>query len=356
MLASCEYMPEELQECVSESCEVYPVDEGEVPPHIQSIDSREFTFEIDGWARHDMPSEDYYDMNQFREAYTGYQGQTIWNFIHEKICFSVDHPDLSWKRDFNRAVCGLHSMISSQVARSIGEYEALAADDPDNNSDSGHFGEDDDDDEEENCPMHDSGHFDASNDDGVDIGDLTAVSEFKRRLSTKGENPNAISDLHFAYALLLSAVDLARDRYQQEIDSGAISVDSGSALELSQFLKSDFLASMHENEAGQNLKAHASLYESSSSSDTGVLWEARMRTRELYRIMNCVQCNKCKFHGKVAVLGISTAFQILLGIKGENRQKEIHRVELAALITTVSKFSQAVDFCRKMEGSEGMND
>ena len=30
ILASCEYMPQELFECYSETCEVYPVDEDEV--------------------------------------------------------------------------------------------------------------------------------------------------------------------------------------------------------------------------------------------------------------------------------------------------------------------------------------
>jgi len=30
ILASCEYMPQELFECYSESCEIYPVDEDEV--------------------------------------------------------------------------------------------------------------------------------------------------------------------------------------------------------------------------------------------------------------------------------------------------------------------------------------
>ena len=30
ILASCEYMPQELFECYTESCEIYPVDDGEV--------------------------------------------------------------------------------------------------------------------------------------------------------------------------------------------------------------------------------------------------------------------------------------------------------------------------------------
>lgn len=32
ILASCEYIPQELFECYSQSCEIYPVDEEEVSP------------------------------------------------------------------------------------------------------------------------------------------------------------------------------------------------------------------------------------------------------------------------------------------------------------------------------------
>ena len=35
MLASCEYIPQELFECYSESCEIYPIDEEEVSFKLQ---------------------------------------------------------------------------------------------------------------------------------------------------------------------------------------------------------------------------------------------------------------------------------------------------------------------------------
>lgn len=81
-----------------------------------------------------------------------------------------------------------------------------------------------------------------------------------------------------------------------------------------------------------------------------------MRTRELFRIMNCVQCNKCRLHGKVSVLGLSTAFQILVGggvvgiddTTNEPITTRIHRVELAALMTTLSKFSTSIQFCTEL--------
>lgn len=37
ILGSCEYIPQELFECYSESCEIYPIDEDEVRKHLEPI-------------------------------------------------------------------------------------------------------------------------------------------------------------------------------------------------------------------------------------------------------------------------------------------------------------------------------
>ena len=36
-----------------------------------------------------MPSEDCYDILQFSEDYTGYDGRAVWDFIHSKIAFNA---------------------------------------------------------------------------------------------------------------------------------------------------------------------------------------------------------------------------------------------------------------------------
>jgi len=110
MMASCEYLPQELFECYTESCEIYPADDADVPPGIRASDYDEHDFELDGWARWDMPSEDYYDTLLFPEDYTGYDGSDVWKFIHGRIGFhggdmTEDEYDADdWKADFNK-VC-----------------------------------------------------------------------------------------------------------------------------------------------------------------------------------------------------------------------------------------------------------
>lgn len=323
MLASCEYFPQEMFECYSSTCEIYPIDEEDIPEDIRTFDMDEHQFELDGWARWDMPSEDYYDTNQYPEEFTGYDGAEIWRFIHERIAFSddemvTDTPSLtidgydsdSWKADFNKAVSGLHSMISAQIVRGIDKKVAAEEE----------F--------EDDCVWTDP------------------KVEFERRLSPSGETPQAMENLYFTYMLLLSAVRAARDRLLMDCDAGKIDADAAKSLR--EVLDYQLLDDDAIDSASKRLHDHA--VRDKASMDT--LWEARMRTRDLFRVMNCVQCNKCRFHGKIATMGLSTAFQLLLGRSGDGGDvKMVHRVELAALMTTLSKFSTAVKYCREMSDS-----
>lgn len=315
MLGSCEYMPQELFECYSETCEIYPIDEEEVPERVAAVDMAEHEFELDGWARWDMPSEDYYDITQFPEEFTGYDGSEVWTFIHNRIAFHDDsitdeYNADNWKADFNKAVSGLHSCISAQIVRGIEKKIALGED----------FDED--------CEWTDP------------------KLEFERRLSENGETPQALENLFFGYMLLLSAVRVAKDRLVEDCDSGKM--DDGATEALRNVLTSPLLDEPNIKVASRKLQDHAVRDEES----VNALWEARLRTREMFRIMNCVQCNKCRLHGKIGAMGLSTAFQLLLGRTGEGGDvKRVHRVELAALMTTLSKFSTAIKFCKKMQSS-----
>jgi hypothetical protein len=272
------------------------------------MDYADSEFEIDGWGRWDMPSSDYYDTEEFPEGYTGYDGSMIWEFIHKRICFSdYGYEDDHWKADFNKAVSGLHSVISAQVIRGI--EEKLDAGEP--------FKDDE-----------------VWRDPSV---------EFQRRLSESGETPLAMENLYFAYMLFLSAAAKAKDRLLA--DCVSCKVEGEAAVALEAFLANPILNDPSVEIATRKLHDHA--MKSANS-----LWEARMRTRQLLRIMNCVQCNKCRLHGKIAMMGLSTALQIHLGSTGEGEDlSRIHRVELAALISTLFKFSKAVQFSKTKSAS-----
>lgn len=252
-----------------------------------------------------MPSNDYYDIEQFTEGYTGYDGSVIWDYIHSKICFEgFEHQSDHWKADFNKAVSGVHSIVSAQVIRGIQDRV----------------------------------------DDGEAFTDdevwRDPVAEFSRRMGTSGETPLAVENLYFVYMLLLSALAKSRDRLLMDCQSG--NIDAETAAILTEVLCLPLLQNPDVGVAAQKLRDHAV-----ESADT--LWEARMRSRELLRIMNCVQCNKCRLHGKIAMMGLSTALQITIGRHGEGEDPSlITRVELAALVTTLFKATRAVSICQGM--------
>ncbi|GAX25878.1 hypothetical protein FisN_6Hh084 [Fistulifera solaris] len=304
ILASCEYMPQELFECYTESCEIYPAEEEEVSSRIREVDRQEHAFDLDGWTRWDMPSDDYYDLEAFPEGYTEYDGSEIWKFIHNRICFDgYDYDDEHWKADFNKAVSGLHSMISAQVLRGVQEKM-----------------------------------------DEGEVIQLDLKKEFTRRLGANGETPRAIENLYFCFMLLLTAVSRAKARLLSDCSNG--NIESDASEDLRDIFNSPLLNDASVSLAAKRLQDHATQDGASSQN----LWEARMRSRELLRITNCVQCNKCRLHGKISILGLTTALQILVGPTGRGLDPEqVKRVELSALVTTLHKCSRAIQYCQQMQ-------
>ena len=254
-----------------------------------------------------MPTEDYFDAQTFSESYTGYDGKEVWAYIHNRICFEgYSQRDDHWKADFNKAVSGLHSMISGQVI--LGIQEKVSSGEP--------FS----DEEIWRDPR----------------------AEFDRRLSPQGEFPMALENLYFAYMLLIKAVTMARPRLLSECQTGSISPTGVDQLKNS--LECPLLDEGTVAVAAQKLQQHA------TQGSPEALWEARMRSRELLRIMNCVQCNKCRLHGKISVLGLITALKLTIGPNGQGGDPStLHRVELAALMATLHKFSRVVKFCQEIQ-------
>ncbi len=300
LLASCGYTPSTEMPCELDACEIEPVDEA--PEPMVARDRDEYEFELDSWARWDMPSDftEYYDLVACAEGYTQYDGSRVWRFIHQKICFQKDLDDTAnlWKRDFNRAVSGLHSSVSATVIRGIADEQ----------------------------------------------GEEAAAAEYARRLAGV---PGAVSNLFFAYMLLLCAIDEMRPRLEACNFLGE-KADVGP--HMTTLLSSPLLRDASVQRAAEGLRAHASSVDAAP-------WKMRLRTRDLLGVMSCVQCNLCRLHGKVMVLGFSAALQVLLGNKGrgeggcemEPDPYSLSRVEVAALLVSAGKLASACELVEKME-------
>lgn len=308
LLSSCTYFPTVESPCEMERCDVENADE--VPDDMRERDLTEHDFRLDGWVRWDMPGDftDYYDLVRTKERYTQYDGKRVWRFIHDKIAFqkNLEDPENAWKIDYNRALSGLHTSISAHILESM-ELEPEAA-----------------------------------------------LAEYKRRIA---DVPGAVANLYFAYMLMLVAMQEAEPRLKVCTYMGTASSVLPSMIAI---LDHPVVTNPCVQQAAHALRQHA--YQSKKAK----VWKARLRTRDLLGIMNCVQCNVCRLHGKVASLGLGVCFQILLGagdiedyeneiIESEmaaatkNTFQKLHRVEVAALITTTAKFANAVNIISKYE-------
>jgi hypothetical protein len=122
------YFPTELGGCEMDRCEITAVRDRDVPPELLKRDLSEYGFIIDGWCRKDMPSDftEYFDLRQCQSRDTGYDGSNVWRFIHHKICFikKLEDPKHSWKRDYNRAVSGMHAAVSAEIVSEMGPNAA----------------------------------------------------------------------------------------------------------------------------------------------------------------------------------------------------------------------------------------
>lgn len=317
MLAGCSYIDEQPDECEMDSCEILPLEP--VPEALYLRDSRERRFELDTWARMDMPSADYYDLTEYPEGFTGYNGSHVWRFVYEKLGFAaearrVDHQSTSdswndpdgWRAVFDRIVSGVHASVSCHVA------------------------------------------------DGMDDDD-TCQTEFERRVM---DHPERVANLHFAFALVLCAVAQAKT-WLADYDFDVGNADEADQVKslVGSLLAQDIFADpklesaaalLRESAAAANECVLASSNDAQWLEETGI-WQMRQRSRAMLRAFDCVQCGVCRLHGKVCWLGVATALKLIY-THDRNADKPLARIEVAALVVALEKLASSVRFCFEMSG------
>ena len=311
MLANCAYLKDQLDECEFDACEVLPEEPAPLRLFARDLDEREF--DLDAWARLDLPSEDYYDLEAYPEGYTGYDGSHVWRFIYEKLAFAgdaaetldADERENGWRAVFDRAVSGLHASIACHVVD------------------------------------------DFSDDDDV------CLEEYARRV---GDHPDRGRNLHFAFALVLTALREARPAlatFAFDADDAAADADLRArvdALAAEPLLDEPALARMAPLMRAAAVTANECVLADDGGENEWLeeagIWQMRQRSRAMLRVMDCVQCGACRIHGKVAWFGIATALRL---IYDDLAKKPLARVEVAALLTTLAKLGTAVRFAQEME-------
>ncbi len=169
-------------------------------------------------------------------------------------------------------------------------------------------------------------------------------------------HPERINNLHFAFVVLMRAVRKAgpylRGLDYDSVDAGGADAkgsagDSIRTRELVELLLGTrILESCREvfDAFDESLLFAGS---SDGSKAASLKREFKHVFRNVTRILDCVSCQKCKLHGKLALLGLGTALKILL-LPTAMLDGALRREEVVALINTLGKFSHSIQGARAL--------
>ena len=153
-------------------------------------------------------------------------------------------------------------------------------------------------------------------------------------------NPQHIRNLHFSYVVLLRALQKAGPYLSQyEIRTGDIVQDETATVLLRRLLDSAILQS-----CANVFSAFDESLMFQDSTDLSLHKNFKGMFHNVSSILDCVQCQQCKLHGKMTMLGYGTALKILF----MEQQAELSRNELVAFVNTIAKFSESIRHVREL--------
>jgi flavocytochrome c len=234
------------------------------------------------------------------ERNTGYNGTHIWNAIYRENCI-VDTADSCYEEQvLYRLLSGLHTSTTLSIAKN---YYA---------------------------PSKRKGR------ENWEPNPSYFMEKFEH-------HPEYLRNLHFSYVVLLRALRKASPFLEKyKIQTGNIVEDETATILLKRLLDSAILNSCQSvfsafDESVMFQKENA---ESLKGNFKGVF-------HNVSSILDCVQCQQCKLHGKMAMLGYGTALKILF--LSENRlASSLERNEIVAFINTIAKFSNSMREIREL--------
>ncbi|CAB9500982.1 ERO1-like protein alpha [Seminavis robusta] len=162
------------------------------------------------------------------------------------------------------------------------------------------------------------------------------------------DHPEYIRNLHFSYVVLLRALKKATPfLYNYEIRTGNIVQDEAATILLKRLLDSSILQSCSSvfGAFDETLMFRQELENTNESDAIALQQSFKGVFHNISSILDCVQCQQCKLHGKMAMLGYGTALKILF-IKPSALQLE--RNEIVAFINTLAKLSQSIREVREL--------
>mmetsp|Transcript_19922 Transcript_19922/g.29803 ORF Transcript_19922/g.29803 Transcript_19922/m.29803 type:complete len:1135 (+) Transcript_19922:73-3477(+) len=256
------------------------------------------------------------------ERWTGYNGSQVWEAIYKENFFHNSPPDsLRYEeRVLYKLLSGMHTSINVHIA--LKYYP----------------------------PMK-----------GKRATWEPNPEQFVKRYA---DHPNRIKNLHFAFVVLLRAIRKAGP-YIRNLDyrtdpHAAISASQGSGSHTRALVNR--LLSTHLLTSCQ--KVFSAFDESllfQSTRDSTPVGQLKVHFKNVFQnissILDCVSCQKCKLHGKLALMGLGSALKTLLLPADMLNEEGLKQAEVVAMVNTLGKFSKAIQGARDLtalyEGKTG---
>ncbi|KAL7570466.1 hypothetical protein ACA910_004251 [Epithemia clementina (nom. ined.)] len=268
-------------------------------------------------VRNDDPSN--VNLNLNPERNTGYNGTHIWTAIYEENCRAVspqaDAEICLEERVLYRLLSGLHASTTLSIAKN---------------------------------------YYPPSKRKGRDNWEPNPTY-FMQKF---GAHPDHVRNLHFSYVVLLRALTKAADfLYHYEIRTGDVVEDEIATVLLRRLLDSSILQSCSSVFSAFD---ESLMFASHGVPDFSLQHNFKDVFLNISSILDCVQCQQCKLHGKMAMLGYGTALKILFtptSLLETNALSSsttwttdefLSRNEIVALINTLAKFSESIRHVREL--------
>ena len=244
------------------------------------------------------------------ERNTGYNGTHIWQAIYEENCINLDDKDEMCfeEKVLYRLFSGLHTSTTLSIAKN---------------------------------------YYPPSKRKGRESWEPNPQFFMEKFAG----NPEYIRNLHFSYVVLLRALRRVSPYLYEysynHVKTGNIVEDEAASVLIRRLLDSHILNSCSTvfSAFDETLMFESSTAEASYSIEQNF----KDVFHNVSSILDCVQCQQCKLHGKMAMLGYGTALKILLTPEEILMDgSHLTRNELVAFVNTLARMSESMKEVREL--------
>ncbi|CAJ1958810.1 unnamed protein product [Cylindrotheca closterium] len=236
------------------------------------------------------------DLELNPERNTGYNGTHIWKSIYEENCMTTQDSCLE-ERVLYRLLSGLHTSTTISIAKNYYPPSKRK--------------------------------------------NRTDWESNPRYFMEKFQNhPEFIRNMHFSYVVMLRAIKKASSYlYDYDVQSRNIVDDEAAKILLKRLMDTAILRSCSS--------VFSAFDESLMFQQQGINLQQNFKGifHNVSSILDCVQCQQCKLHGKMAMMGYGTALKILFM---PTELVKMERNEVVALINTAARLSESLVEVREL--------